>query len=158
MDLCDRGRRNRLAELREHRLDLGAEGGLDDADRRLTAHRRHPVLQALELEGDLGPDDVGPGRQELPHLDVRGPEPVDRAGKSGQSPDVASGDEIGEGKRQARARAATIVGSTSTNAPSRAKTKPARASLRLWPTAATIGINQSFQPEWIATTPPLSFS
>src|SRR5208283_1769632 len=32
----------------------------------------------------------------------------------------------------------TSVGSTSTNAPSRANTRPARASLRPWPTAATI--------------------
>ncbi len=85
VNLRDRGRRDRFAEVHKHRLDLGAEGGLDDGDRGLAAHRRHPVLQALELEGDLGPDDVGPGRQELPHLDVGGPEPIDRAGKSGQS-------------------------------------------------------------------------
>ena len=60
---------------------------------------------------------------------------------------------------EAEARAAHALmdraGSTSTKAPSRAKTKPARASLRPWPNAATVDINQSFQPEWIATTPPL---
>ncbi len=54
-----------------------------------------------------------------------------------------------------RAPGGTKAGSTSTKAPSRAKTKPARASLRPWPTAVRTDINQSFQPEWIATTPPV---
>ena len=103
VDLRDRGRRDRLAELGEQRVDLRAEGRLDDGDRRLAAHRRHAVLQALEFERDLGPDDVGAGRQELAHLDVGGPEPVDGARQPGEPADVAPGDEVGERERQARA-------------------------------------------------------
>ena len=38
------------------------------------AEGRQAVLQRLQFEGALGADDVGPGREELPELDVAGPQ------------------------------------------------------------------------------------
>ena len=104
VNLGDRGGGDRLAETLEQRVDLRAERRLDDADRGLTAHRRHPVLQALEFERDFRSDDVGPRRKKLAHLDVGRAEPVDGAREPGQAVDVALGDQIGERERQARDR------------------------------------------------------
>ncbi len=104
MNLRDRGGGDRFAEAFEQRVDLRAERRLDDADRRLAAHRRHAILQALQFERDFRSDDVGPRRKELAHLDVRRAEPVDGAGKAGEAMDVAFGDEVRERERQARDR------------------------------------------------------
>ena len=104
MDLGDRSRRDRLAETFEQRFDLHPERGLDDGDRRLAAHRRDAVLQALELDGDLRPDDVRAGRKELPQLDVGRTQSVDRPRKAGQAIDVALGDQVGERERQPQHR------------------------------------------------------
>ena len=65
MDLGDRSRGDRLAETLEQRFDLHPERGLDDGDRRLAAHWRDPVLQPLELNGDLAANDVWTRREEL---------------------------------------------------------------------------------------------
>ena len=102
VDLGDRSRRDRLAEVLEQGIDLPAERGLDNADRGLTAHRSNTVLQALEIEGDLRSDDIGTSRQELPELDVGRSQPVDRPGEAGQPVDVALGDEVCQAQRQAR--------------------------------------------------------
>ena len=59
VDLGDRSRRDRLAEVLEQGIDLPAERGLDNADRGLAAHRSDTVLQALEIERDLRSDDIG---------------------------------------------------------------------------------------------------
>ena len=40
--------------------------------------RRHRVLQLRQIGGDLGADDVGPGRQRLPELHIGRPQPVER--------------------------------------------------------------------------------
>ena len=104
VDLRDRGGGDRFAEAVEQRVDFRAERRLDDADRGLAAHRRHPILQALQFERDFRPDDVGPGRQKLAHLDVGRAEPVDGAGEAGQAMHVAFGDEICDRERQARDR------------------------------------------------------
>ena len=104
MNLCDRGRGDRFAEALEQRVDLRAERRLDDADRGLAAHRRHPVLQALQFERDLGSDNIGPGRKKLAHLDVGRAEPVDGAGEAGQAMHVALRDQVGDRERQARDR------------------------------------------------------
>ena len=109
-------------KLSNSEFDLRAERGLDDADRGLPAHRRHAVLQALEFEGDLGPDDVGPGREELAELDVGRAEPVDRAREAGEPIDIALGDQIGETERQAGDRRQT--------APDRRRRTPPRGRKR----------------------------
>ena len=67
-----------------------------------TIHRRHSILQPLEFERDFRPDDVGPRRQKLPHLDVGRAETVDGAGKAGETVDIPPGDKVRERERQTR--------------------------------------------------------
>ena len=136
------------------RIDLPAERGLDNADRGLAAHRSDAVLQALEIERDLRSDDIGTSRQELPELDVGRSQPVDRPGEAGQPVDVALGDEVCEAQRQARdGRQKRRID---------ADERPfAREHIACAHEPQAVAErrhdrhNQSFQPEWIATIPPL---
>ena len=73
-------------------------------------------------------DDVGPGRQELAELHVGGPEPVDRARQPVPRRRVLRAISLSARERRAARAAAARAASTPTNAPSRASTKPARAS------------------------------
>ncbi len=121
MDLGDRRRSDRLAEVLKEQIDLPAERGLDDADGGLAAHRSDAVLQALEIDRDPSSDDIGTSRQELPELDVGRSQPVDRPGEAGQPINVALGDEVCQAQRQARdGRQKRWIDAD--NAPSRANT------------------------------------
>ena len=126
-------------------------------DRDGARERRHAVLQRFELLDGRGPDDVGPGRQELAELDVGRAEPPDRDREAARRRAAASRprDEPGQRQRQPAPRPARPRGSTPEKTPSRASTKPARAR-RSDMAEGREHRAQSFQAEWIATTPPVS--
>src|SRR5258705_12734448 len=70
MHLRNGGRCDRRAELGEMILDLAAEG-LGEARARLSdGEWRQFVLQVPQILSELGPDQIGACRQELPELDV----------------------------------------------------------------------------------------
>ena len=108
-------------------------GAPNAASTRATATSRgHGAMRSCRLSssrGDLGADDVGAGRQKLAELDVGRPEPIDGGGESRRAPlhvraartvwRCASGARAGGGSARADR--------CSTNTPSRASTKPARA-------------------------------
>ena len=78
MHLADRGGRDRLlVELEEEPLDrlaeLLANGALDVGERKGT----DVVLEAAQLENDVGRHDVGPRREQLPELHEGRPELVE---------------------------------------------------------------------------------
>jgi hypothetical protein len=60
VDLGDRGGRHGFAEIDEQGVELHPEGRFDRRDGDAARIGRHPVLQLLELVGDLGADDVRP--------------------------------------------------------------------------------------------------
>ena len=67
--LRDRGAGHRLAlEAGEDRVDRPAEGALDGRDGHAGIERRHPVLQPRQFVGDVGRQQVAPGRQHLAEL------------------------------------------------------------------------------------------
>jgi hypothetical protein len=51
----------------------------DDGFGFLLCERRQPVLQAFEIARHRDADHVGTGREELPELEIGGPEPGQRA-------------------------------------------------------------------------------
>ena len=55
-----------------------------------------------------------------------------------------------------RAGSGNGAGSTSANTPSRASTNPARARRVRWATEEITAVRYNRQPEWMATTPPVS--
>ena len=83
VDLGDRGRCDRLAELGENRLDRLAMGGFDRGTGLRHREGRHPVLQGRKILGDLHADDIGPRRQELAELDIGRAEPGQGRGEAG---------------------------------------------------------------------------
>ena len=85
MHLGDRSGGHRVAELDVEARQRRLEGGFDLRDGDFARRRRHAVLQPFQLRRDLGSDDVGPGREKLAELDVRGAEPIDRAGEDGEA-------------------------------------------------------------------------
>ena len=140
-DAPGRSRRRRPARrTRRTRVSIGrAERRLDDA-------RPRPgggigVTRSCRLSSSratFGPDDVGPGRQELAELDVGRPEPVDRARQARRARARRAGDQIGERERQAARPAAAASGRRRRTRP-RARTRSRRARAgALWPTAARI--------------------
>ena len=147
--------RDRLAELDEERRRSALERRLDALDRGRAGRRRHAILQPLQLGGDLGADDVGPGGEKLAELDIGRPQPVDRARQSrrGRARRAARGNSASASG--SRASGGSVAGSTPTKAPSRASMKPARASRENVTRSVRMRQVQSFQPEWIATTPPV---
>jgi len=80
MDLGDGGRGHRRTERTEMVFEPPAEAFLDGAARLLHRKRRQPVLQVLQVGGEVRPDQIGARRQELTELDVGGAEAGDRAG------------------------------------------------------------------------------
>src|SRR5581483_10542684 len=76
--LADRRSGERLLlELEEEALERQPELGLDRPTRLLERERPDVVLQRAELGDDVGRDDVGPRREQLPELDERRPELVE---------------------------------------------------------------------------------
>ena len=71
MNLRDRGRGDRLAELDEHLVDAPIERRFDRFDRLFARKRRHAVLQALEAQRDFRPHDIGTRREKLAEFDIR---------------------------------------------------------------------------------------
>ena len=138
-------------------VDGRVERRLDALDRELPVGRRHPVLQPLQFGRDLGPDDVGPGGEELSELDVGGAEPIDRAGKPVRALDAAARDQIGRRQGGAREPGQRPRVDADEGAFAREHEPGARQ-----PEGVTEGRqkpqDQSFQPEWIATTPPVSLT
>ena len=79
VDLCDRRRGNRRAEVHK-RLRHRALQRLPDDDFSLgLGERRQPVLQTFEIARHRDADHVGPGCQELPELEVGRSQPRQRA-------------------------------------------------------------------------------
>ena len=74
VDLRQRGGGDRRLELGEDLVERLAELVLDRRPRLLHREGRQLVLQHRQLGGELGPDDVRPGREELAELDVGRPE------------------------------------------------------------------------------------
>jgi hypothetical protein len=73
MDLGDRGGGHRLVvEAFEQFLDRAAELFLDDPARLAAGKGRQAVLKLRQIGGDRFPDQIGPGRQDLPQLDEAG--------------------------------------------------------------------------------------
>ena len=104
---------------------------------------------------DIGADDIRPRREKLPELDVGRAEPADRGGADRGPLASRLRRSIWRGRAAAARPAAAAAISTSRNRPARESTKPARAQMRRngCPRERS---DQSFQPEWIATMPPLS--
>ena len=76
--LSDRRRRDRrLLELEEEPLDLEPELGLDHGAGLCERERTNVVLELPQLCDDVGRNDVGARRQQLPELDERRPELVE---------------------------------------------------------------------------------
>src|SRR5581483_11138629 len=76
--LADRRSGERLLlELQEEALERQPELCLDRPARLLERERPDVVLQRAELGDDVGRDDVGPRREQLPELDERRPELVE---------------------------------------------------------------------------------
>ena len=76
--LADRRRRDRhRVEGDEQAVDGRLELGLDTRSISAYGHRRDRVLEQAQLGEDLGRDDVGAGREQLPELDERRPELVE---------------------------------------------------------------------------------
>ena len=103
VDLGDRGSADHFAELDEEFVDLASERDLDFGNGELGRKGRHLVLKEAELGGDIRADDVGARRQKLAELDIRGPEPVQRARQivrplapRGRAPLQKTGEAIGE--------------------------------------------------------------
>ena len=70
MDLADRGRGDRSrVELGEELLDAQLELLADNALDVVVRDRADVVLELLQLDHDVGRDDVGAGREELAELD-----------------------------------------------------------------------------------------
>ena len=73
--LGDRRRRQRhVVEFGQHHAQRLAVGGLDQPARLLARKRRHLVLQAHQLVGNVRRQQVAPGGQDLPELDEDRPE------------------------------------------------------------------------------------
>ena len=155
MHLGDRRGGDRLAEFDEQRVDRRAERGFERGDGGGAVDRRHAVLKLLQLDRDPGADDVGPRGEELAELDVGRAEPVDRRRQAAEAVRAAPRQEIGEEQRQAgerrqRRRIEVDEG---------AFAGEDEAGPRQPENVSEIGQArqiQSFQPEWIATTPPVS--
>src|SRR5690606_31853806 len=79
-----------LIELGEDALDGEAQVGLDD--RADAVERLGPgvVLQPAQFLEDVRRDEVGPGGEELPELDVRGPELVEHRPQAPAAAEVAA--------------------------------------------------------------------
>lgn len=107
-------RQRPFQRLRDHGLGL------------LLRERRQPVLQAFEIARHDDADHVGSGGEELPELEVGGPEPRQRAGQPRAGFGGAAFDQPGQLQRKLSG-GGTSEGSTTPNTPSRANTKPARA-------------------------------
>ena len=104
VNLGDRRGRDRLTKHLEELVERALQRCLDGLDRLRAREGRHPVLQALEVTRHRDPDDVGSRRQELPELDVGGPEPRQgRREPRRARADAALLDEPRETKREARA-------------------------------------------------------
>jgi hypothetical protein len=117
--------------------------------------RRHAVLQLLQFDRDPGADDVGPRGEELAELDVGRAEPVDRRRQAAEATRPAARQEIGEEQRKARERRQR----RRIEVDERAFAREHEAGPRQSENVSKIGQArqiQSFQPEWIATTPPVS--
>ncbi len=117
--------------------------------------RRHAVLQPFKLHHHLGADDVGAGGEELPELDVGGAEPVDRGGEAAEAVRAAPRQEIGEGQRRPGERRQHQRIDADERALARQHEAGARQA-RYVPDGGQTRQVQSFQPEWMATTPPVS--
>ena len=78
--LGDGGRRHRRPELGEVVLQPAAQRLLDGLARLPHREGRQLVLQVAQIAGELRPDQVGAGGEELPELDVAGAEAGERAG------------------------------------------------------------------------------
>ena len=150
MHLRDRGRRHRWAEarkgLRQRPFQRRRDHGLGFALRK----RRQPVLQAFQIARHGDADDVGPRRKELSELD-------DRPARAASARATAAGRisrrrrSISRASRSANCPGGgTSEGSTTPNTPSRANTKPARASRATWVERR----DHKRQPECNATMPP----
>lgn len=80
VDLGDRGRGDRLAEIEKEVVDLAAERFLDRGDRDRARKRAHAVLEFGQVHGDVRAHDIGTRCQELAELDIGRAQPVDRLG------------------------------------------------------------------------------
>ena len=81
--LGDGGRGNGRAELGEMILQLAAELLLDGLAGLGHGEGRQPVLQVPQIAGELRPDQIGTGGEELAELDVAGAEAGDGARRPG---------------------------------------------------------------------------
>ena len=155
MHLRDRSGGDRVAEFDEHGLDFCPEGRLDARRRDGALRRRHAVLQLFELHRHLGADDVGARGEKLPELDVGGAEPVDGGGQAADAARAAPRHEIGERQRRPGERRQSIRIDADEGALARQHETGARQARSVSDGGQTRQV-QSFQPEWIATTPPVS--
>jgi hypothetical protein len=78
MNLGDRGRRHRRADLGEQALRAGAEGSSDFLERLLLRKGWKPVLQQRQLAGEILANEIGSRRKKLPKFDVAGSQPRER--------------------------------------------------------------------------------
>ncbi len=81
--LGDGGGGDGRAELGEVVLQLAAELLLDGLARLRHGERRQPVLQVAQVAGELRPDQIGAGGEELAELDVAGAEAGDARRRRG---------------------------------------------------------------------------
>ena len=131
MDLGDRGRRDRLAEVEKQRVERFPERLLDrraPPPRAGTAACGPAALSRSRARSD--PDDVGAGRQELADLDVGRSEPGQRRRESGRAAArVGSLDQAREAQPQPR-RQAAARSDRPAPAPPRAPGRSPRGRLR----------------------------
>ena len=154
MHLRHRSRSHRFAKFGKDGVPFGVEGGLDALDRELPRGRRHPVLQPLQFAGDPGADDIGTRGQKLAELHIGGTKAIDGAGKRRLARHAAARQQIGEDERRAGdGRQAARI-----DMPKRALARQHETGARQTREVAE-GVQkrqvQSFQPEWMATTPPV---
>ena len=81
MHLGDGRRRNRWIEACVKLRNRPAERSFDSGAGLGFREGCHAVLQACQIVGDLGANDIGPCGEELAELDPGGAEPLDRAGQ-----------------------------------------------------------------------------
>ena len=152
MHLRDRGGGDRRAEAREHRIERPVEGGHDGRFRLILRERRQLVLQAFEVERDRRADHVRPRGEELPELDVSGPEPCQRGGELGfaGSSGARALDQAGERDRGLRRQRQRPRIDQPEHAFAREHVAGAGQAEEMGN-----GGDHNFQPECSATTPPV---
>ena len=153
--LGDRRGGDRFAEFDEQRIDRRAERGFERGDGGGAVDGRHAVLKLLQLGRDPRADDVGPRGEELAELDVGRAEPVDRRRQAAEAVRGAPRQEIGEEQRKSserRQRQRIEIDEGAFAGENEAGPRQPEYMCEVGQPRQV----QSFQPEWIATTPPVS--